>query len=280
MKKITVLYPNIANMGDLLNIYIFEKLFGYKAVISTPMRCKMYGIGSGLGLLNQSPSNFANHIAQHISGVLFPTVYIWGTGFLKDSENIPFFRKNVKFCALRGLLSKNKVEKIMGDELGSIPLCDGGILASKLLDEIPPKKYALGIIPHFRHFKQHYSETFKILESKFMESKYSESVIIDVREHPLKVVSDIASCETIVSSSLHGLIVADSFHIPCIHLKITKDIKGDGFKFDDYYSCYGIEHFSIDESVDINPKYIKDKYAIDPEVVESKKEQMIQAFPF
>lgn len=57
---------------------------------------------------------------------------------------------------------------------------------------------------------------------------------------------------------------------------------GDGFKFDDYYSAYDVEHTCLDMKKDAYPtlEWIKNNYKITQEMVEKKKLEMIKAFPF
>lgn len=47
----------------------------------------------------------------------------------------------------------------------------------------------------------------------------------------------------IASSSLHGLIIADSLEIPCVRVMLSEKL-GD-FKFNDYYSSIEIQHEKI-----------------------------------
>ena len=66
---------------------------------------------------------------------------MWTSGFIHEVERKESFRKNLRFSALRGKVSKERVEKIIGKKL-DIPLGDGGLLFSKLLDT-PPQKIVL-----------------------------------------------------------------------------------------------------------------------------------------
>ena len=50
------------------------------------------------------------------------------------------------------------------------------------------------------------------------------------------VIDQIKSCENIISSSLHGLIVSDAYGIPNVWIKISDNINGGEFKFKDYFS--------------------------------------------
>src|SRR5699024_7687362 len=54
-----------------------------------------------------------------------------------------------------------------------------------------------------------------------------------------EVVKQICSCEYILSTSLHGLIVAHAYSIPALWLK-KGYIDTDGFKFKDYFSSVDI----------------------------------------
>jgi pyruvyltransferase len=69
-----------------------------------------------------------------------------------------------------------------------------------------------------------------------------EIKVIDVRREPEAVFRDVGACESILSSSLHGLITADSFGIPSAWIELSSKVLGDGFKFRDYFSSIGIRH--------------------------------------
>ena len=43
-----------------------------------------------------------------------------------------------------------------------------------------------------------------------------------------------------IRDSLHGMIVADSFHIPNMHITLTNNMFGDGNKYNDYLSAFDI----------------------------------------
>lgn len=273
-KKLKVYHAKLKNMGDLLNILIIEKCFGYKVVHRTYLSGELSGIGSGLGNFTLNSEKAWIKALQKITGPLFPEVYIWGTGFINyKKEDTAFYRKNMHFCAVRGELSKKRVEKILGKKL-DIPLADAGILASELIDTPLKKKYNVGVIAHF---KEDNHPIFKEIAAKF-----KNSIIINLADDPLEVVKQIAQCEVIISSSLHGLIVADSFNIPNHHIVVTDNLLGDGFKFDDYYSAYGVAHEYTDMNKDKLPtlEWIVDNYHISETVVTEKKKQMLACFPY
>ena len=273
MKKIKVYYAKVPNMGDILNKNVIEKLFDCKVVRKNYLFGKVSGIGSGLGNYTLEGPIW-KRILKRISAIISSNVYIWGTGFVKYKEKDSKLYKNTKFCAVRGELSKERIEKLVGKKL-DIPMGDAGILASYLLgNEKIEKKYDVGIIAHY---KEKDEQVFKKLCAKF-----DNSIFIDVQDTPLNVTRKIAECKYIISSSLHGLIIADSLRVPNIHIVVTNNLLGDGFKFDDYYSAYGLKHNYIDmNKADIDSlKFIEKNYKITDKMVEQKKNSMIEAFPY
>jgi pyruvyltransferase len=60
--------------------------------------------------------------------------------------------------------------------------------------------------------------------------------VIDVRQLPEDFISELLSCDYILSSSLHGLILADAYNVPNLWIKISDRIIGGNFKYQDYYS--------------------------------------------
>lgn len=268
-----VYYAKVPNMGDILNRDIIKKCFGYDVERRTYLTGQISGIGSGLGNYTYEGGMIKNAL-KFIFGKMFPNVYIWGTGFIcyKD-EDTKFYKRNTKFCAVRGELSKKRVEKMVGHSL-DIPTGDAGILASYLLQGNPQKKYSVGIIAHY---KEQSEPVFKNLLEQF-----PNSVFVNVTKTPYEVVQLIAQCETVISSSLHGLIIADSLRVPNLHICVTDNLLGDGFKFDDYYSAYGVKHEYINskDASTVTLEKVVSQYKITDEMVNLKKKEMLAAFPF
>lgn len=272
-KLLKVYYVTFPNMGDILNEMIIENLFGFKVKNHTPLTGELSAIGSGLGLFTLH-GGLRSRLKQKFYGLLFPSVSIWGTGFISYKEkDSPFYRKKIRFAAVRGQLSKKRVETVIGQKL-DIPTGDAGILSSYLITTPSVKKHKVGIISHFREQDDPVW--------KELLNNYENAIFIDVLQHPSIVITQIAECEFIISSSLHGLIIADSFNIPNIHIVVTDKLLGDGFKFDDYYSAYGIEHPYLDMKKEAFPtlEWIKTNYKITQDMVEKMKIEMIKAFPF
>lgn len=280
MKQLKTVYAKCQNMGDALNEYIIHDVFGYDVVYSSVYDAQIMPIGSYLGyffLNNDHRRNVIKKCAKKIynyGNQLFShDIKIWGTGFIDNSEYCGPSARRLSVHALRGEMSRRKLESICKREI-NCSLGDGGLLASLLLKQKCEKKYSVGVIAHFRE-QDH--PVFKKLTSF-----YPDSIFIDVLQSPIDVITKIAECECVVSSSLHGLIISDSLGIPNLHIVVTDKLMGDGFKFDDYYSAFGIKHSFIDVTKTEFPSVnmITDNYMLSESSVNQKKTELIEAFPF
>lgn len=69
------------------------------------------------------------------------------------------------------------------------------------------------------------------------------------------VIDNILSCEFVVASSLHGLIVADAFGVPCAHVRLSST--EPDFKYNDYHLGAGRTEFwssgSVEEALSRGP---------------------------
>lgn len=124
--------------------------------------------------------------------------------------------------AIRGPLSARGLK-------GNFALGDPGLLASIL---VPSQaiRYDLGVIPHWSDDR--------------LIKRFAYGKLILPRNGAMYVISEIAKCRRIVTSSLHGAIVADSFGIPRqIELAplITQGQEGGDFKFRDYSASIGMK---------------------------------------
>lgn len=270
---IKLYYARLANMGDLLNPMIIERCFGYSTERCSFLTGEMSAIGSGLAMytLHGSP---AMKLQQTVNGIVRPRVDVWGTGFINYSDSDGrFFKRDMRFHALRGELTRKNVERMLNCKL-DVPTGDAGILVSELLDKAEEKRYTIGIIPHICDLKEDAVE--QTLNS------YENAVLINVKDEPLEVIRQIARCNCILSSSLHGLVVADSLNIPNMHVLFSDKPLGDGYKFDDYYSAYGVRHIVRDLRRDKLPELaqIEDSYLISATAVEEKKRLMRDSFPY
>lgn len=133
---------------------------------------------------------------------------IWGSGIGWEHDIMNRF--NV--IALRGKISATSLgfDGVLGDP---------GLLVSRFWPK-QPTKYGVGVVRHYVDKR---------------EFPWAD-IVIDATEPVNQVIDKISSCATICSSSLHGLIVADSFGIPTMRLDHPEVISGD-IKWSDYQSA-------------------------------------------
>lgn len=151
---------------------------------------------------------------------------IWGSGFISESDAVkavPY-----KIHSVRGKLSRKKFLESGIDCPESYG--DPALLLSKFYKPTIKKKYRLGIIPN-------HMDNDNIIISNIVLSN-SSFVLINLHTYKVwtEVIDMILSCEYIISSSLHGLIIADSYNIPNDWVFFSDKVIGGYFKFLDYFS--------------------------------------------
>lgn len=156
--------------------------------------------------------------------------YILGTG----GDNLPLFFPKAKIIAVRGKLTENNVSP----KNESIILGDPGLLMTIIFPKALEQTYDLGVVPHFVDLN---TEWLNLWKQRFG----GQALIISPLQSPEAVVNQIKSCKAIVSSSLHGLIVADSYHIPNLRIVSRRTMPNSfyDFKFDDYYSSLCLSQY-------------------------------------
>lgn len=267
--KVNCYYCDYNNFGDQLNKYIFQNSADIKIRWSKFDRATMIGIGSILDACVDSKRNKKNN----------KQLYCFSSGFACAEQIVSLcpeknkLTRPVKYLAIRGEKTKNLLIDAGLMERGSNPvLADGGLLASDLLKEKIVKKYEVGIVGHAQEIR---NPIFKKLNQSI-----PNSVMINIQEEPLKFIKELASCETIISSAMHPLIVADSLNIPNQWIRLPeKYCATNRFKFDDYYSCYGLEKNPLNVNcinADVKQKIIC-SYNISKEEVMKKQKELKNA---
>jgi pyruvyltransferase len=201
-------FTDVLNFGDLITPLLLRH-YGFSPIYERPNRAELVATGSLL-----------EHLPEDFRGIIL------GSGFIEEKSRMSFPKARV--LAVRGELSRQRI----GGERG-LALGDPGLLASDAMPRREQKKFALGIVPHC-------SEKAKPVFGRLMERLGNDATLIDPQDQPLAVFLAIDQCEHILSSSLHGLIVADSLGIPNGWVAADK-LWGGRFKFDDYSSSFGIK---------------------------------------
>lgn len=191
------------NFGDALSPLILKHFAGIDTQWSTPGTSDIISTGS-----------IIEHLPAYYTGVII------GAGRLGNGPN-NLYSHTADILALRGPLTAAGVR-------GDYALGDPGLLAPELVgpqDRIHP----LGVLPHWTDTQ---------LAARFAQY---HPFIIDPAWDPIRVIAAIGSCQKLATSSLHGIIVADSFGVPRrLEPTPTPDVGGT-FKFRDYHESIGVD---------------------------------------
>ncbi|MBD8080175.1 polysaccharide pyruvyl transferase family protein [Cellulosimicrobium arenosum] len=128
---------------------------------------------------------------------------------------------------MRGQLTRSRVRSTESNEPA---LGDPGLLAHLLQARPPKKRWAIGVLPHYHDASDPFVDRLLTLGHRVRR--------IEVAWTPEEVVHEVGACDVLLSSSLHGLIVADSLGVPNVHLKFGDRLMGGDYKFRDYNSVF------------------------------------------
>ncbi len=195
---------NDGNFGDEMSPLLISKITGREVVNTSNSKEKsIIAIGSYIQKANNND-------------------IIWGSGVRTVDQPTEYTNLIVK--AVRGPITKKYLENLSID----VPniFGDPGLLYPKFFNISENVEYTnkIGFIPHYTSLEYYENE------------KLSSNIkIISPTDNPNIVLSKIKSCKYIISSSLHGLIMADSFNIPNYWLYDRKLNEGI-LKFEDYFA--------------------------------------------
>ena len=120
----------------------------------------------------------------------------------------------MRFISVRGPLTRFQIKgadvpKNYGDPALLLPL----MYYPKI-----EKKKKTGIIPHY-------------VDKKY----FTKDQIIDIEQDYTTFVDQILECDEIISSSLHGIIIAEAYGIKTKWIMYSDKIEGGEFKYQDYF---------------------------------------------
>lgn len=139
---------------------------------------------------------------------------VWGAGLNKeDIIDAP----EANFLAVRGPYTRSKIR---GAEVPEV-YGDPALLLSLIYKPEIEKLHKVGVIPHYA-------------DKPFVKID-KDMHYIDIQSPWQMVINDILSCELIISSSLHGVIVAEAYGIPAVWALFGDRVVGAEFKFHDYF---------------------------------------------
>lgn len=204
------------NWGDELNVYLLELMTGRPVVVANnsiwhilfPYK-KFICIGSILGW-------YENRLSE-----------IWGAGALSKDVTIKNHSTNIHL--VRGKYTR----QLLAEQGVACPEVygDPALLLSRFYIPKHVKRYRMGIIPH-------YTEENQLFIQNFVD-KNNDVCLISMSHYDVwtDVIDKIASCDFVISSSLHGLIVSDSYNVPNIWVAFSENLNvEENFKYKDYFS--------------------------------------------
>jgi len=196
-----------ANFGDALTPWILEKLFNEPVVFKRPAQGHTSYMVTG-SILNCELTN----------------AIVWGCGLANANDPVALDAAEIR--AVRGPLTA-KIARARGAVINDV-VGDPALLL--------PRWYKprieggdLGIIPHYVDYEE-------------VQARYGQSddiIVIDVLQPVETVLDQLALCNRVLSSSLHGLIAAHAYGKPAEWVVFSDKLEGDGMKFQDYFMSIG-----------------------------------------
>lgn len=208
--------PYPGNLGDIINPYLVEKISGIPPKFAT-----------------KGPRTFAcGSILPHVKT---SDITVWGSGSPRRSAEV---NPKATFLAVRGPISREVVlqsggtcPEIYGDPALLLPR----FYRSKL--ESPRK--GCGLILHHYHSVEGLppiDDSVELISILRLGDKQIEEFI-----------DQLANKELILSTSLHGIIIAHAYGVPAVWCSLkgqASDIPGDDMKFHDYFHTVGLEEIA------------------------------------
>jgi hypothetical protein len=200
-----------ANFGDEIGPWIIERIS--KRKVNNVRKNK-----NEVGLMT------VGSIVQQIDR---PGMTIWGSGIIREYGRAKCLELSVlkpkAITAVRGRLTRDFLKNKLGWDVPEI-FGDPALLMPRYFN--PPKlKYGITLCPHYVHY------------TAFKETLGEQFEVIDVTTGVESVVSKIAGSTTVLSTSLHGIIIAQAYGIPWVWIRMNDaHLLGGDFKFEDFFS--------------------------------------------
>jgi hypothetical protein len=218
--EIKFIFRDKENYGDLLSKYLVEKISGNPVKFVQPKKQPWYKINKTNYL---AVGSILHHATKHS--------IVWGSGIIDHEQEIA----EADFRAVRGPQTRNFLLN-MGYQCPEV-YGDPALLLPKYYHPEVTKKYKIGIVPHYHDYKK----AVALFQDK-PGIKVIDLLTMDVEE----VTREILSCKNIISSSLHGLIVAQAYKIPALWVEFSDKIFGNGIKYQDYFESLKLPFYKAD----------------------------------
>lgn len=200
---------------------------------------------------------------------------VWGAGIIDGNK--PLKVKPRKVYAVRGPLTRKKLlaEEVECPEIYGDP----ALLTPLYYRPNKQKRYKYGIISHVSN----QATVANLRMNGKCISECADVLIINLGQyiHWHDIIDQVCECESILSSSLHGLIIAEAYRVPNVWIEFGKPLIGGHFKFHDFFMSI---HCDREKPVTIHGVEIP-IYAINNEIARWKQgsidlQPLLKACPF
>jgi len=205
------------NFGDILGPTILHTLIQEKVLASLD-EGSLVSIGSIVNLNYPNPVKF------------------WGSGII--SKDIELYSpERHEYLAVRGPKTRQRLISL-GIECPEV-YGDPALLLPLIFDKeqfMKEDKNKVALLPHWVD-----AETFLQQQEHFPESKF-----IDIRGDANSIIKEVVNSELVITSTLHGLILCESYNIPCVYVKVGAKVMGGTFKYEDYFKSTNRDLYYLD----------------------------------
>lgn len=217
-------WDHISNFGDVLGPSLVSRILNTRPVNSRNydrVGTTLFSVGSIVAMLNRDDAA------------------IWGSGLLKpltDSEIMKLRGLNeVEVLAVRGLYTELELKAKLGWTVPAI-YGDPALLLPRYMNVSRSVSDRISVVLHWEHVKH----------AKLDDGYEAEDLcFVDVRDNHELVVEQIGSSRVCISSSLHGVIIAQAYGVPWVWLQLSDhQLHSSNFKFDDFFTTVDRPHVS------------------------------------
>lgn len=208
----------VNNFGDLLGPMVVDALLKKKGITDNgDVNSRLLTVGSIMHFAEENDT-------------------IWGTGVLGNASKESYGFESLNVKAVRGPNTRNFLQNNFSIDVPEV-YGDPAILIPELFPDIQQQastknRFDLTIVPHFHEFK---------------ECKHLGHNVLNPQSPVRNVLDVIARSDFVVASSLHAVILAESFGIPA---QLYQSKTEHFFKYEDYYLATGRNSFSMASTIE------------------------------
>jgi len=248
-------WTDTANYGDLLSPWLVGRVAQRPVVFAPPRHPSYVSVGSVVTRARRGST-------------------VWGSGSF-GSERRSLFKATAKYCAVRGPLTRSRLLDV-GIDCPRV-YGDPALLVPMYFWPDVEKTHEVGIV--IRHSEHLWRDV----------APDGPVKIIDFGSEDIdQVTRDILSCRRIISSSLHGLIIADAYGIPNAWLGADGRVggsrpNGGEFKYLDYFAS--VNKMRQPHYIDLrgeawSPERLSERFEYDERPIEFDYAALMDACPF